>query len=197
MSAPEATPSGRASAVTLRARPADVVELAAVRDRAQVLKALARRRGIQLPDPGHVVATGSTLALCVRPERWLVMTPPESTGAAAALWQAACAGCGIGVDLSSALMSLEVAGPEMRALLARGCRLDLDPEVFPVGRAAATIMAQVPVILAAIEAGVLLLLTPTSTGRHFREWLTHAGRPFGLAPDGDASVADVSADAPT
>jgi heterotetrameric sarcosine oxidase gamma subunit len=194
--APDTTHSGQASGVTLRRRPADVVELAAVRDRAQVLKALARRRGMQLPDLGHVVASEGTLVLCVRPERWLVVTPPESSGSAAAGWQAACAGCGIGVDLSSALTALEVAGPAVRTLLARGCRLDLDPDVFPAGHAAATIMAQVPVILAALETAVLLL-TPSSTARHFREWLTHAGQPFALAADEDASFAPVSGDART
>lgn len=196
MSVPDVTLSARAAGLTLRSRPADVVELAAVRERAQVLKALARRRGIQLPDLGHVVATGSTLVLCVRPGRWLVVTPPEAPGTAEAAWQAACAGCGIGVDLSSALTAFEVAGPEVRALLARGCRLDLDPEVFPAGHAAATLMAQVPVILAVLETGVLVL-TPSSTARHFREWLTDAAQPFGLAPDGDAGVAPVSGDART
>jgi len=196
VSAPEVTPAGQRPGITLRCRPADVVELAAVRDRVQVLKALARRRGLQLPDLGHVVANASTLVLGVRPERWLLITPPEAPGTAADTWQSACVGCGIAVDLSSALTALEVAGPEVRALLARGCRLDLDPGAFPSGLAAATIMAQVPVILAALTAGVLLL-TPASTARHFREWLSAAAQPFGLLPDGDATVAPVSADALT
>jgi heterotetrameric sarcosine oxidase gamma subunit len=196
VSAPEVLLAEQRSGIALRARPADVVELAAVRDRAQVLKALARRRGLQLPDLGHVVANGSALALCVRPERWLLVTAPEPPGAAAGAWQSACVGCGIAVDLSGALTALEVAGPEVRALLARGCRLDLDPAVFPAGHAAATVMAQVPVILTALAAGILLL-TPSSTARHFREWLSHAAQPFGLLPDRDATVAPVSGDALT
>ena len=196
MSAPEVTPAGQRPGITLRSRPADVVELAAVRDRAQVLKALARRRGLQLPDLGHVVVNGSTLVLGVRPERWLLITPPAAPGSAAAAWQSACSGCGIAVDLSSALTALEVAGSEVRALLARGCRLDLEPTAFPAGHAAATIMAQVPVILAALATGVLLL-TPASTARHFREWLSAAAQPFGGLPEGDATVAPVSGDALT
>jgi len=179
--------------ITLRSRPADVVEVASLRDRVQVLKALARRRGVQLPDLGQVGFAGETLAICVRPERWLLVTPPAAPGTAAATWQAACVGCAIGVDLSSAFTALEVGGSEARALLARGCRLDLDREIFPAGRAAATLIAQVSVILVALPAEVLLL-TPSSTARYFREWLSRTARPFGLRPEGDATVAAVSGD---
>jgi sarcosine oxidase, subunit gamma len=195
VSAPDVTPTERGAGITLRSRPAEVVELAAFRDRSQVLKALARRRGLQLPDLGHVVDCAGTVALCVRPERWLLVAP-ESSGATVAAWQGACVGCGAGVDLSSALTALEIAGAEARALLARGCRLDLDPQVFSEGHAAATLMVQVPVILAALGPG-LLLLTPSSTARHFREWLGHSAQPFGLVLDGDATVAPVPAEPPT
>jgi sarcosine oxidase gamma subunit len=58
--------------------------------------------------------------------------------------------------------------------------LDLEPEAFPLGRAAATIMAQVSVVLVALPAG-MLLLTPASTAQHLGEWLAASGAPFGLA----------------
>jgi sarcosine oxidase subunit gamma len=195
VSAPEPAPASDAPPrITLGTRPTDVVELAALRNRVHVLKALAGRRGITLPAFGRIAAAGDTLALCVRPERWLLLTAPESPGIAAATWQAACAGCGIAVDLSCALAALQLAGPDTRATLARGCRLDLDPRVFPTGHAAATIMAQVAVIIAALPAG-MLILTPASTAQHFREGLAAAARPFGLAPPpADATVTVRSGD---
>jgi sarcosine oxidase subunit gamma len=95
------------------------------------------------------------------------------------------------VDLSSALTALYLSGPAVREGLARGCRLDLHPEAFPPGSAAASHMAQVPVILAALP-GAWLLLTPSTTARHFREWLAASARGFGLATSADVTVAHVS-----
>ena len=64
-------------------------------------------------------------------------------------------------------------------MLARGCRLDLDPAVMPTGSAVATVIAQVAVTLVAMPAG-LLLLTPSTTARHLREWLLSTSKPFGF-----------------
>src|SRR5204863_169827 len=73
--------------------------------------------------------------------------------------------------------------------------LDLDRELVRPGRAAATLMAQVAVILARLPAG-LVLLAPASTARHVREWLIATGRPFGLTAGPDVTVAELSAAAP-
>jgi sarcosine oxidase, subunit gamma len=133
------------------------------------------------------------LALCVRPDRWLILSPPASAGASAGVWQAACAGLGIALDLSSGLTALQLAGPAAREVLVRGCRLDLDPDAFPVGAAAATIMVQVSVILVALPSG-LLLLTPASTARHVREWLVSTAKPFVLMPSPEVALAASSED---
>ena len=194
MSAPDSTLASQVpSVLTLAAGSADIVELAALRERGQVVRALAARRGMVLPLPGRVITAAGTLVLCVRPERWLLLTPPRSPGTAAAAWQAASGGCGVAVDLSSAFAMLQLAGAEARPLLARGCRIDLDPHVFPAGHAAATIIAQVAVMLAAVPGG-MLLLTPASTARHLREWLAAAARPFALTPHADVSVATLCGD---
>jgi heterotetrameric sarcosine oxidase gamma subunit len=193
VSAPEVAATARKADITLAVIRADVVELAALRERAHVLKALAARRGLTLPPLGRVVAARGTLALCVRPERWLLLSAPTTAGVAASRWQQACTGVAAAVDLSSGLSGVYLAGPQAREALARGCRLDLDPRVFPAGHAAATIIAQVAAILAALPAG-MLILTPASTARHFREWLEGAARPFGLAPGAEVSVAALSGD---
>jgi sarcosine oxidase subunit gamma len=181
------------SGVTLAACSADIVELVALRERVHVLRALAARRGVSLPLPGRLTATAGTLVMCVRPERWLLLSPPRSPGTAAAAWQVGCGGCGVAVDLSSAFAMLQLAGTEVRTLLTRGCRIDLDPDVFPEGQVAATMIAQVAVMLAAIPGG-MLLLTPASTARHLREWLAAAARPFGFALHADISVAALCGD---
>ena len=196
MSAREALgAASEAPGVELAACAVEIVELAAFRARASELSGISRGLGLELAAPGRAAARSGQLSVCVRPGRWLLLLPPDSPGAQAALWQRACAGVAAALDHSSGLVALHLAGAELREVLSRGCRLDLDPEVFPPGRAAATLMAQVGVILARLPAG-LVLLTPASTARHVREWLTATGRPFGLTAGPDVTVAELSVAAP-
>ena len=179
MSAPETAPAGAPGrGATLAVWPADIVELSTY----VVASADARRRvsGLDLPAVGRCVVTPQQLALSVRPGRWLLLSPRAAAGVAAERWIRACAGQGAVVELSSALTTFLLGGPRARELLSRGCRLDLAPEVFQIGHAAATIMAQVSVLLAAVPAGILLL-TPASTAQHVGEWLAASAAPFGLA----------------
>ncbi|HYL03614.1 MAG TPA: sarcosine oxidase subunit gamma family protein [Steroidobacteraceae bacterium] len=199
MSAPERQAAGRrapaqsAAGVELSGLAADLIEVAALRHQAGELEARARQRGVTLPAPGRLAAAGGQLVLCVRPERWLLITAPAAPGARAGQSQSEYAGCAAVVELSSALAKLHLAGAAVRELLARGCRLDLDAEAFPAGCAAATLIAQVPVILAALPAG-LLLLTPATTAQHLREWLESGGRPFALVRAADVTVGALCGD---
>lgn len=176
------------SEVSLAACNADVVEIAAFRDRASELESLAASHGVTLPARGEVrVVAADHVALSVRPGRWLLLSPPAPPGESARDGQRIFAGVGAVIDHSSGLAALYLAGQTWRELLKRGCRLDLDPRVFPAGTAAATIIAQVPATLAALPWG-LLLLTPATTARHFREWLAATAAPFGFASRTDVSV---------
>jgi sarcosine oxidase subunit gamma len=179
--------SGPESAITLASCPADIVELAAFRQRASDLARLAAGRGIALAEPGGTAAHAGRLTLSVRPDRWLLLATPAAPDESAALCQDVCKGSGAVVDLSSALVAFLLAGPAVPEMLARACRLDLAARAFPTGRAAATIMVQVPAILAQLTAG-MLLLTPATTARHLRDWLVDASQPFGLALAPDATV---------
>jgi sarcosine oxidase gamma subunit len=71
--------------------------------------------------------------------------------------------------------------------------LDLDPQHFPKGRAAATIVAQVATVIVALPHG-LLLLTPSTTARHFCEWLLATGRPFGIGSPCEVGLSDLLAE---
>jgi len=179
VSAPESAPAGAAGrGVNLAVWPADIVELSTY----VIGSADARRRvsGLDLHGVGRCVANAEQLALSTRPGRWLLMSPRAAAGVAAERWGRACAGQGAVVELSSALTPLLLGGPRAREVLSHGCRLDLAPEVFRIGCAAATIMAQVSVFLAVVPGG-LLLLTPASTAQHVGEWLAASAAPFGLA----------------
>lgn len=182
--------------IALASCPADIIELGAFRERSPDLERLAAGRGLTLPGPGGVVVRPGRLALSVRPGRWLLLAPPAAPGESAELWQEASRGHGAVIDLSSALVEFLLSGPAVPEVLARACRLDLDPNAFPAGRAAATIMVQVPVILARLTAG-MLLLTPATTAQHLREWLVETSQPFGLVLGPDATVSHLCAESST
>ena len=189
MSAPETAVSCVAPAgVQLRTCTARIVELAAHRGRERELETITADRGWSLPPLGQAVITGSQLSLSVRPGRWLLLTAPAAADAGIGQWETHCAGVGSAVDLSSGLALLHADGPSACEVMARSCRLDLHPQHFATGRAAATIMAQVATIIVALPRG-LLILTPTSTARHFGEWLEASARPFGLTPPSNVGLA--------
>lgn len=192
MSAPEPQTCGTERiGVRIAECAADIIELAAFRDQAVTLGRVAAARGAPLPECGRLCRSADGLVVAVRPERWLLLCARAAPGARARSWQGACEGSTAVVELSAALTAYHVTGAAVRETLSRGCRLDLDPRVFPAGSAAATLVAQVPLIIGALASGVLLL-TPASTARHFREWLVAAARPFGLGSFGSVTVALLS-----
>jgi heterotetrameric sarcosine oxidase gamma subunit len=190
VSAPDAVAMADRPGVKLGRCAVDIVEVGAHRGRAQQLAEVAHAQGVTLPKFGRIAVGPVRLSLCVRPERWLLLTPPAAPGAAAADWQRHCTGVGAAIDLSSGLAAAYLEGPAMRDVLVRGCRLDLDPGVFPAGHAAATIVAQVSIILAALGPGILLL-TPATTAMHLGEWLESAARSLGPLSHTNPSLADL------
>lgn len=180
MSAP--SPGAPAAGIALAPWEAEVVEVAALRSGVEAVQRVGAACGEPLPAFGRVHHGAARLVLCVRPARWLFIAPltQQIPAVSATRWRQECAGHAAVTELSSALAAFILAGSAVRQMLARGCRLDLDHTVFPAGRAAATVMAQVSVTLAALPHG-MLLLTPASTAQHFAEWLDTAARPFGRA----------------
>ncbi len=182
--------AGSAPGVRFGRCAADIVEVGALRGRGDAVAAIMQQQGLTPPTFGRITSVTGRLILSVRPGRWLLLTAPERAGASAAHWRAVCEDLGVAIDLSSGLSAWHLAGAAGREMLARGCRLDLDWREFPVGRAAATVIAQVSVALAALPSG-LLLLTPSTTARHFHEWVTAAAQPFAPAPQADFSVGEL------
>jgi len=178
VSAPERR-TGRSAGLRLTPVVADVVELAALPGRAAALRARAAERAVALPDRLGSGATPDGLAIAARPDRWLLLTGRAPPAASAVRWREFAANDGVAIDLSAGFALLHLAGEQLRAVLARGCRLDLDADVFGPRQAATTIIAQVSVTLAALPSG-LLLLTPVTTARYFSEWLAASAAPFGF-----------------
>jgi sarcosine oxidase subunit gamma len=155
----------------------EVVQVAAWRDSGPAFRERLRAAGWTLPASGQTWSAMGRLSCSVRPDRWLLIEERSTESADVALAEAcrtAVGDSGAVTDLSAARRAWRLTDPHTRERLSAGCRLDLDPAVFPHGRATVTLIAQVPVMVVSLPEG-WLLMAPSSLGGHLDDWLQHIG----------------------
>ena len=132
--------------------------------------------GTPLPTtPGRCAGEDPAL-LWLAPDGWLLVTSgPDATAIADAARRACGERTAAVVDVSDALVTFELAGPELRALLARGTGLELTDETLAVGRCTRTRLAQLPVILRPRAADRVELIVDRGPAAWLREWFVDAG----------------------
>src|SRR6266581_2390304 len=134
--------------------------------------------------PNRVASMRAVRTLWLGPDEWLVTAPegaaPDLRGRitrALASRQASV------TDLSASRAGIEVGGPSARALLEKGCGLDLHPRAFGPGCCAQTLFAKLPVILDQLSAAPSYrLFVRRSSARWLTEWLIDAALEFRAAP---------------
>lgn len=119
----------------------------------RLLEAVAGVCGLSLPVEANTVASHKRLrALWLGPDEWLLVTAPGEQHALMHALTQAVDGLLAGVtDVSGYYMTLTVSGGQTRALLARGCPLDLHARAFGPQRCAQSLLAKAGVILEQID----------------------------------------------
>lgn len=134
----------RRGVVLTEIAPGRVTQIIARRDKADaVIAALQAAVGIAPPRTPMRAAKGDTAIVWSGPNQWLLMQPSDSTTAidpASTLANLASI-----TDQSDARVHLRLTGPDVRNALAKLVLLDLHPAEFPVGAAAMTGIAHIPV----------------------------------------------------
>ena len=82
-------------------------------------------------------------------------------------------------DVSDSLCALSLRGPAVRAVLAKGCGLDLHPEKFAVGQSAQSLLALSAVTLMAVADDAFILICRTSFAPYVQRWLADAALEYG------------------
>lgn len=137
--------------------------------------------GVALRDDPNRVGQGVGVAgarrsLWLAPDEWLVIDPDDLEDVVAGIelgpgWPA---GVTV-VDVSAQRTLLEIRGPQARALLARGCPLDLDPRVFGEDHCAQSLLARVDVVMFQFEGrDAFGVLVRASFARYLVAWLRDA-----------------------
>lgn len=132
---------------------------------------------------GGVAGTGETSVLWLGPEEFLVVAPREAHESLGgdlvrALREALGDSAGQVVDLSANRTTFELTGPRARAVLEKGCSLDLHPRVLKAGTALSTEVGNIPVVLWKTGDESFRLFPRASFADFLGRWLLDAMREY-------------------
>ena len=135
--------------------------------------ALGEALRLTWPSAPNTIAGDDTHVAWLAPGEWAIFSPADQIAASI---EAACQGTLHHLqDASSSYRRWTIAGAGARALIAKGCSLDLHPSVFAPGRCAQTLLAQIPfLILRLPDDPDIRVLADSSLAHYFRSWLADA-----------------------
>ncbi len=135
--------------------------------------------GARLPrSVGEVTAHGQHSVLWLGPDEWLVVSQMSADVLVPALEDAAAAEHAAVVDVSANRTVIELQGTAARAVLEKGCPLDLHPRAFQPGQAVATTLARIPLLLWQVGPQSYRLLPRASFADYVARWLLDATQEF-------------------
>ena len=132
---------------------------------------------------GEVAGTDSISVLWLGPTEFLVVAPEDAHdslgGNLIGSLTAALGGApGQVVDLSANRTTFELTGPRARAVLEKGCALDLHPRSFTPGTALATEVGNIPVMLQKTGEDSYRIFPRASFAEFLGRWLLDAMREY-------------------
>jgi len=146
--------------------------------------AVRKVAGIELPtEPNTVVEGDECRAFWLGPDEWYIVGAPGREDELVEALENALAGQHFAVnDLTSGLTTLELRGPRLRDVLAKGCTLDLHPRSFAAGQCAQTLVAHAGVLIRHVDDTPTFEITVRrSFADYFWVWLEDAALEYGMA----------------
>ena len=170
-----------AGRVAIRHVQASIVEVMAPRQHeAKVSAIVAQALGIGAPKPGAAMVNGSLAAVWLRPACVAVFGETAKTGDLVKRLSSAVASPAVLVDQTHGKCVLRLSGANARAVMAKGCRIDLHPRVFKTGASASTSIAHINcTIVQRDETPTYDIVVPSTLARAFVDWLLPASEEFG------------------
>jgi sarcosine oxidase subunit gamma len=137
------------------------------------------RLGGPLPSACGCVTTGDGVSvLWLSPDEFLVVSDEHPAQLTSRLVEALDGDSGSATDLSANRTTFELVGPSARAVLEKGCPLDLHPRTFEVGTAYLTLIGSVPVVLWKLADERYRILPRSSFADFLGRWLLDAMAEF-------------------
>ncbi|MCJ8323459.1 MAG: hypothetical protein HRU29_13395 [Rhizobiales bacterium] len=134
-----------------------------------------------LPGFGTVKVSETTSILSAIPKQWLVFCGLNEAQKLANDYANQVADENIIItDMSDQYIILKIAKKHARALLAKGCELDLSADVFALNVCARTLLAHINVVIWRTEDEDFNLLVDVSYAAHLWLWLTGASGEYAV-----------------
>lgn len=135
--------------------------------------------GTTLPgSSGEVRTHGQHSVLWLGPDEWLVVSQMSADVLVTALTQSVAGEHAAVLDVSANRTVLELKGAAARAVLEKGCPLDLHPRGFAPGHAVTTTLARIPLVLWQVGPDFYRLLPRSSFADYVARWLLDASQEF-------------------
>lgn len=125
-----------------------------------------------------VTERGEHSVLWLGPDEWLVVSETSVDVLLPALVGGVDGAHAAVVDVSANRTTLELQGAAARAVLQKGCPVDLHPRAFGPGRAVATTLARIPLVLWQVGPDSFRLLPRSSFADYVARWLLDAAQEF-------------------
>jgi sarcosine oxidase subunit gamma len=160
--------------------PLSIVTVIARKGQAPALNAAAEAAyGVTMPKPGESRSGKIVTFHWCGAEQWYAVAEGWPEGGLYRDLTQRFAGLASCSDQSHGRVTIAIAGPKARAVLAKGTPVDLHPGVFGPGRSAVTQMAHVGVHLAQTGPDAFELSVFRGFSESFWEWLTEQAEEFG------------------
>ncbi len=138
--------------------------------------------GQPLPLAANTVSIADHRVYWLGPDEWQVVTDLERGNELVAMLEGKLAGRHVAVNnLSGGQVALHLEGADVPDVLARGCTLDLHPDIFGVGECTQSGLAKAIVLIGCIDASpVYEIIVRRSFSEYLLRWLSqtihsHAG----------------------
>ena len=148
---------------------------------ARLARAVASAIDLSLPiKSGDSTAGLLGAVLSLGPDEWLIVSETLAPAELAGSLRRALSGPHAALtDVSDASIVYALSGPNARAVLARGCPLDLHPRLVGLGYCARTLLAKAPVLVHLRAAAPIFELYVARSYRDYAwDWLATAARTF-------------------
>ena len=173
--------SGTAGVV---ARERTGVAVASVAARKGQVTALAEkvksRTGLDLPSTPRIVTSDHLSFVWTAPGQWLAMADGDDSAIFAADLARDLAGLAAVTDQTDGRVILRLSGPKVRAVLAKGCMLDLHDSVFSVGDTAIAPIALLNTQVTRLAGDTFEIAVMRSFALSLWHWLEASAAEFGL-----------------
>lgn len=117
--------------------------------------------------------------MCISPTSWIIQCEGKDVETIMECFEGTAQDISIAAtDMTDQYICLDIEGEYARALLAKGCALDLSDKIFTENQVARTLLAQANIVIWRIGEGGYRILFDVSLGNYLGLWLDGTAKEF-------------------